>query len=114
MIKLTLVLLLAGALVACSDDKPSTRSESPQMPSMAEIEKAIKSSDDFATHRDVFLRAAASLIQSGTCSLEHLRENGGWVKSQQHKTEPVYFTYCGASHVSNRIYLNVSTGETFR
>jgi hypothetical protein len=114
MIRLTFVLLLAGAIVACSDDKPSTRSQSVQMPTMAEIEKAIESSDDFSKHRDVFLRAAATLIQSGTCSLEQLREYGGWVKSTQHKSEPVYFTYCGASNTSSRIYLNVATGETFR
>ena len=114
MIKITLALLLACNLVACSGDKPSTRSESAQMPTAAEIEQAIKLSDDFVTHREAFAKAAASLIQSGTCSLEQLRENGGWVKSHNHKSEPVYFTYCGASHVSNRIYLNVSTGKTFR
>lgn len=107
--------MLACALVACSDDdKPSTRSESSNLPSMAEIEKAIKSSDDYSNHREVFLSAAASLIQSGTCTLEQLREYGGWAKSQQHKSDPIYFTYCGASHVNNRIYLNVTTGETFR
>jgi hypothetical protein len=39
---------------------------------------------------------------------------GGWVKSQNHKKEPIYFTYCGGLHISKRIYLDVVTGEIFR
>lgn len=39
---------------------------------------------------------------------------GGWVKSSNHRNQPIYFTYCGGSTVANRLYLNAETGEIFR
>jgi hypothetical protein len=83
-------------------------------PSIEAVTAAIKASDDFAEHSDAFVRASLTLLENGRCTLAQLQENGGWVRSQTHKDRPVYFTYCGASHVSNRIYVDVSTGEIFR
>jgi len=84
------------------------------VPSADQIEAAIAASDDFSLYKEQFILASTQLITVGRCSLEQLREYGGWVKSQTHKTDPVYFTYCGEAHVSNRIYLNVATGEVFQ
>jgi hypothetical protein len=84
------------------------------VPSDAEVAAAIASSDDFATYKDAFLLATSTLVAQGTCSLAELKYMGGWVKSQNHKKEPIYFTYCGGLHISKRIYLDVVTGEIFR
>ena len=83
-------------------------------PSKEEIEEAIRYSDDFDTHRLEFVFASAILIRDGRCTLADLRENGGWVRSQSYGSRPVYFTYGGGLHVDNRIYLDVSTGDTFQ
>ena len=77
-------------------------------------EAAIQSSDDFQLHKGGFLKATSTLIDNGTCTLADFREMGGWVRSQSHKPKPVYFTYCGGMTVSNRIYLDVSSGKVFR
>ena len=77
-------------------------------------ETLVAGSDDFARYRTQFSAAAQQLIQRGRCSAQDFREMGGWVKSSNHRNEPVYFTYCGASHVSNRLYLNAETGEIFQ
>lgn len=84
------------------------------IPTEAEIEAAIAASDDFAAHKPAFLKATSFFVSQGTCSLSELKEMGGWVKSQNHKNQPVYFTYCGGMHVSKRIYVDVSTGRVFR
>ncbi len=78
------------------------------------IAKAIKSSDDYSEHQGVFVVASEKLIKSGVCSLGDFKEMGGWWRSSNHKPKPIYFTYCGGMTNSNRIYLNVSTGNTFR
>lgn len=77
-------------------------------------EDAIKSTDDFQIHKDAFLRATATLVGNGTCTLVDLREMGGWVRSQTHKPKSVYFTYCGGMTVNNRIYLDANSGRIFR
>lgn len=84
------------------------------LPSDQELEAAIKDSDDYERYREAFIVASRALLHEKRCSIAHLRENGGWVRSQAHADRMVYFTYCGGPHVSNRIYVDVSTGEIFR
>ena len=83
-------------------------------PSADEVEAAISASDDFAQWKPAFIEASVDLIRDGTCTLADLRETGGWMKSQKHKSQPIYFTYCGGLHIDNRIYVNVSTRRVFR
>ncbi len=72
------------------------------------ITNAIKHSDDFSKYKDNFVTASDTLIKSGKCSLEDLKEMGGWMRSGNHKPKPVYFTYCNGN---DRFYLNATTGE---
>lgn len=81
---------------------------------LARVESAVESSDDFAQYRAQFVKAAAALVDQGRCTIEELKEMGGWVKSQTHKPAPVYFTYCGGSTTANRIYLDVRDARIFR
>jgi hypothetical protein len=68
-------------------------------------------SDDFHRHRDAFVKAAEKLMASGECTERDFKEIGGWMKSTN-KGAGIYFTYCGGG--SNRIYLDVSNGQTFK
>ena len=79
-----------------------------------EIESAIQMSDDYSLHSKNFISATTNLVKSGQCTISELAEQGGWMKSViNYKSEPVYFTYCGGMHRSNRIYLNMDTQQTF-
>lgn len=73
----------------------------------------VKGSDDYGTHKDAFARAASKLIRSGQCTEHDFKDVGGWMKSTNRRG-PIYFTYCGGMHASNRLYLNAATGEVFR
>ncbi|MBV7523149.1 hypothetical protein KW834_01810 [Pseudomonas sp. PDM29] len=73
----------------------------------------VKGSDDFRLHQAMFAKAARELITAGTCTEGDFREIGGWTNSTT-KGPNIYFTYCGGMTISNRIYLDVSTGQTFR
>ena len=79
-----------------------------------DTERLISKSDDLNKYRKVFARAAAKLIEDGTCKEVDFIENGGWVRSTSFKPRTVYFMYCGGSTVANRLYLNVNTSEIFR
>jgi hypothetical protein len=78
------------------------------------VEKLISGSDDFARYRAVFVQAAQRLIADKRCVAADFEEMGGWVKSSNHGNSPIYFTYCGGLSLSNRIYLNAKTGETYQ
>lgn len=82
----------------------------PDPPTDLQLEVAVMRSDDFVKYQDVFKKAALDLVVSKQCTLAQLQEQGGWTKSQNHKTEPIYFTYCGRPHVDDRIYLDASNG----
>jgi len=82
--------------------------------SEGEITSSVSSSDDFSTYKASFVSATSKLIDKGVCTLADFKEMGGWVKSQNHKAQPVYFTYCGGMHIKNRIYLDASSGKLFR
>jgi len=74
----------------------------------------VKSSDDFRIYKDAFAISADQLITSGKCSANDFREMGGWMKSSNHRSKPIYFTYCGGMRSSNKVYLNSATGEIMR
>ena len=75
----------------------------------------VSGSDDYATYKDAFAKAASGLIANGSCSRADFEEMGGWWKSSLRGAgEPVYFTYCGGFTIADRLYLNASTGEVFR
>lgn len=74
----------------------------------------VSGSDDYRTYKNVFAKAAADLIASGRCTPADFEEMGGWVKSTNHRTQPIYFTYCGGMRIENRLYLDASTGRVFR
>lgn len=75
----------------------------------------VKGSDDYGKYKDVFALAARKLINEGKCAARDFVENGGWIKSTTtYANRPVYFTYCGGATVSNRLYLDASTGKIFR
>lgn len=76
-------------------------------------EGLVAHSDDFAQHRAAFVRAANTLIRQGRCTPVDFQEQGGWVKSSNHRDQPIYFTYCGGMSASNRIYLDASNGRVF-
>lgn len=73
--------------------------------------RIIAGSDGFSEYKETFLRAAMELIESGRCTEEDFIEMSGWAKSINHKSKPIYFTYCGGFHVDNRIYMNAETGK---
>ncbi len=79
----------------------------------SQAERLVRQSDDFTQYRAAFVRAANELIQSGRCTPGDFEEQGGWMKSSNHRNEPIYFTYCGGMSIANRIYLNAETGRIF-
>jgi hypothetical protein len=98
------------AMAALSETRPADPAET-----ATAAERVIRNSDDFATHRQAFMRAATQLIQDGRCTARDFEDNGGWTKSvTTYRNEPIYFTYCGGLTSANRIYLDVSTGRIFR
>ncbi|WP_227267783.1 SH3 domain-containing protein [Roseobacter weihaiensis] len=78
------------------------------------IEELVAGSDDFARYRTAFVEATQSLISQRHCTERDFRDMGGWVKSSSHRSQPIYFTYCGGATVANRLYLNADTGEIFK
>ena len=73
----------------------------------------VKGSDDYRIYKNAFARAASELIRSGRCTEQDFVDIGGWAKSTS-RSGPVYFTYCGGMHISNRLYLNAATGEVYK
>ena len=77
------------------------------------LDRALSKSDDFRKYRSEFLTAAKQLVSQRRCRIKDFEEWGGWIRSASHGW-PVYFTFCGGAHISNRIYLNVRSGRIFR
>ena len=110
---LTVIVFTVIALIVLPDSGP--RRPKPKVAvTDTQLERAISQSDDYQTHREAFLEASRSLVESRKCTLAELKEIGGFVKSQSYKDQPVYFTYCGGSKVSNRIMLDASSGKIFK
>ena len=76
-------------------------------------ERLVAQSDDFAQHRAAFVRAADTLMREARCTPSDFEEQGGWMKSSDHRDQPIYFVYCGGMGAPNRIYLDASTGRIF-
>ncbi|WGA68610.1 hypothetical protein [Escherichia fergusonii] len=73
----------------------------------------VQGSDDYRIYRKEFTSAARKLINEGMCAESDFKEIGGWMASSN-KGENIYFTYCGGMKNSNKIYLDVKSGKTFR
>jgi hypothetical protein len=73
--------------------------------------KSVAQSNDFSRYKAQFVRAAEALIASGQCSAKDLSDAGGFLRSTN-KGHGIYFTYCRDG--SDRIYLDVRTGRSFR
>lgn len=73
----------------------------------------IKGSDDYRLYKTQFSQGARKLINDGTCTEGDFQEVGGWMSSSN-RGKGTYFTYCGGMTLSNKVYLNVNTGETSR
>lgn len=73
--------------------------------------KLIAQSDDFHRYESEFVKAAETLMASGRCTAQDFTDMGGWVKSTN-KGQGIYFAYCGGG--SDRVYLDVASGRTFR
>lgn len=71
----------------------------------------IERSDEYDLHKKAFVQATMQLLESGRCEAEDFA-GSGWTRSVHVKQS--YFVYCGEMKLSNRIYLNVVTGEIFR
>lgn len=74
----------------------------------------IKGSDDYRIYKEAFVKAASGLISSGKCTENDFRQTGGWVKSSNYRSKPIYFAYCGGMRLQNKIYLNAATGAIMR
>ena len=98
--------VLAASL---SPDRPADPAET-----ASAAERLVAQSDDFTEHRVAFVKAANELIESGRCSASDFEEQGGWMKSSNHRDEPIYFMYCGGMTLDNRIYLNARDGRIFQ
>jgi hypothetical protein len=75
---------------------------------------AIGASDDLAKHQDAFVQVSKILVDSGECKISDFRDIGGWWRSAAHKPRPIYYTYCGGASNSHRIFVDITTGQTFR
>ena len=113
-----LICLVVFGLYTCSGDSEEKKSKAGIAEkriavdvSHNELRQMVEGSDDFAQYQSSFMVAARNLIQSGRCTSADFKEMGGWMKSPNNKSEPIYFTYCGGLKTHNKIYLNAVTGE---
>ncbi len=93
-------------------DLVSVRPEDPASGATGD-DALIKGSDDYRLYKAQFSQGARKLINDGTCTEGDFQEMGGWMSSTN-KGKGMYFTYCGGMTLSNKVYLNVNTGETSR
>lgn len=73
-------------------------------------DKMVCGSDDYHRYKNQFTSAARKLIQAGVCVESDFRDIGGWSKSNS-MGATAYFVYCGGMALSNKIYLDVLSGE---
>ncbi|MBD1556791.1 SH3 domain-containing protein [Vibrio sp. S9_S30] len=74
-------------------------------------EIAIKGSDNFLIHRELFLSVSQDLINDGVCTNGDFQEVGGWLKSVVYHPRDVYYTYCGGIEREHKLYLDAENGE---
>ncbi|EPF2505793.1 SH3 domain-containing protein [Vibrio fluvialis] len=95
-----------------NDKKPTPKTQKGM--GTTRLEKALSHSDDYSAYKSIFINKSQVLINMGRCSLSDFEESGGWIRSTNYKPKKVYFTYCGKAHVSNRIYLDISSQKLFQ
>ena len=78
------------------------------------VAMAIEASEDLDKYQNVFVHVSERLVDAGTCKVSDFLDIGGWWRSFDHKSEPVYYTYCRSPEANERIYVNVATGQTFK
>ncbi|MFT4255392.1 MAG: hypothetical protein QM599_00260 [Pseudoxanthomonas sp.] len=78
------------------------------------IAALIKDSDDYKLRKDAFVKATQTLLSRKKCTEKDFKESGGWYKSTNHRSQPVYFIYCSGFTSNNKIYLDASTGRIFK
>ncbi len=80
-----------------------------------EVTQYLTSSDNFGKFRKVMIKGSQELIAKGTCTVADFKMSGGWWQEPEGgASNPVYFSYCGSMTSAGRIFLNVSTGKTYR
>lgn len=87
-----------------SDKKP--KYDFPQ----SDIMEAISSSNDYKEYKKVFVTKTKELVDNERCTLEEIKEQGGWMYapiSTSEKGGRQYFIYCGGNNNNNKIYLDV-------
>lgn len=77
----------------------------------AEIEAAVRESDDYDRRGATFRRAARTLIGDRNCTLEQFVDNGGFTRKTG--TDDIYFIVCGSTTAS-RWYLDASIGRLYQ
>ncbi len=77
------------------------------------LEKAIEGSDNYVQYREKFITLSRKLIDQGRCSISDYKEMGGWSRSSNYKSKPIYFIYCGGFSINNKVYMNAKTGKIF-
>ena len=70
--------------------------------------KAITRSDDFEKFKPTFISVSKKLFKDGICRIRDFKRGNGWMEIAD---DTIYFIYCGKIKRSNKIYLNVVTGE---
>ncbi|MFG6599948.1 MULTISPECIES: SH3 domain-containing protein [unclassified Sulfitobacter] len=89
--------------------------EKPKPASSSILVNALRKSDNFNKYEAEFTRATQQLIDDGECTEADVVENAGWAKATGANADlPVFFMYCKGFTAANRLYLDASTGRTFR
>ena len=64
----------------------------------SEIPVAMSKSDDYNKHSEEFNKAGAALVQNGSCSVDDLKEFGGFWRSSKNKNS--YFMDCKGKRIN--------------
>lgn len=73
--------------------------------------ETISKSDDYERYKSTFTSVSQRLFKNETCRLKDFKRSNGWMEISDGE---LYFIYCGKIKKQNKIFLNVSTGETFK
>lgn len=72
------------------------------------LAKVLKPSDNYDKYAKIFQTASLKLIKEKRCRVNDFKKMRGWVEASPTTT---YFTYCGGFKKTNKVYLNIQTGE---
>jgi hypothetical protein len=91
----------------------TTKPKKKVIKSNSPVAKALEASDDYEKYHESFISRSEQLIKNGTCTIKDFNDQGGWARSTT-RGKGVYFTYCGGMRLSNKVYINVITGNFFK